>query len=273
MVGRIIQKTSISPKLAKDLIMTMAIWGNDYHYRLKNEREVVDFYAGKHVRFKDLIQQCRTYPGLIPFVENGMPPTSFMSISGGSGECAIVDLKTGENVFSIEEEGELTILDYWGKFHSADHMLNQSIESASFQDFQNALINGIASIESYINSKALEWNRNNPTSKININSRLSLDEKIDQWIPILLNGKTFEKGHNKNWSDYKLLKPIRDDVSIHPKKTASGISYRNLVKFQNLYRSGIAGLLIDLHKLFNERMPAKIIRRYYAPDTVYLEDL
>lgn len=265
MAARIIQKSMISPKATKELIMTMAIWGNDYNYRLTTEKEVSEFFQKKGINFRYLIQQCRNYSQSIPHVENLIGPT--YEVSDGV-KISKVDMGTDEAEFTVEGPGVFTTSDYWGKFANADHKLRNSIESASFQEFQNAVVIGMASIESYINYRAIEWNRKNPGNQIDITARISLDEKIDLWIPIILNGKEFVKGQNKHWSDYQLLKPIRDDIGIHSKKTASGSNYRDLVKFQNLYRSGIAGLLMDLHKLFDERMPAVIIRRYYAPEVV-----
>lgn len=268
MTSRISQKTMISPRAAKDLIMTMAIWGNDYNYRLKTEKEVSDFFARQGISISQLIAKCRVFSNAVPNVENLIGPTYHVS---AGAKIAKVNLKTNEEEFTVQGPGEYTTSDYWRKFDSADKSLKHSIESASYEEFQTALTKGIASIESYLTHRALEWNRNNPLNPIDLRTHLSLDEKIDQWIPIMLNGTQFNKGRSKSWSDYQLLKPIRDNIGIHAKQSASGINYQDLVKLQNLYRSGIAGLLMDLHKLFKERMPAVIIRRYYAPDVVYQE--
>jgi len=265
MAYEIIQKTSISKKSAKELIMTMAIWGNN-NYGLKTEREVIDFFRRRNINIGQLIEQCHTHPSHVPF-NNLIGPTWQAC---GEGQVAIVNSKAGEE-FAVYGPGEFTTSDYWGKFNSADQLLRKSIEFKSFQEFQNALINGMASIESYINYRAIEWNGTNPTIPIDIAGRISLDEKVDLWLPIMLNGKRFDKERNKKWSDYQVLKQIRDNTGIHPKQSVSQITYKDLVKLQNLYRSGIAGLLMDLHKLFNERMPVVIIRRYYAPDVVFQE--
>jgi len=70
----------------------------------------------------------------------------------------------------------------------------------------------------------------------------------------------------RNWRDFKELKKIRDHVFIHSKSASYGISFPDLAQKINLFRTGIAGILIQLHKLFKEPIPAKIIRTFFSPE-------
>ena len=62
------------------------------------------------------------------------------------------------------------------------------------------------------------------------------------------------------------MKKIRDTEHAHTKSPALQITYRELCKRLNIFRSGIAGLLLDLHILFGDRVPSKITKYAYHPD-------
>jgi hypothetical protein len=52
-----------------------------------------------------------------------------------------------------------------------------------------------------------------------------------------------------------------------------GANYRQLGELLNLFRSGVAGMLLDLHILFNDRATPAIILRYaHLPDVEYLTE-
>jgi len=240
--------------------MTMAIWGNDYNYNLKTEKEVVDFFSSRGIPFSELIKTTRTYSNNIPNVENLIGPN--WELHGCS--MARVDAN-GVEEYRVDGPGVYTVSHYWGQFETAESALQRAIAGSSYNEFQSAVVSGIASIESYVNYRALEWNKINSTAVLDLNARLSLDEKTDIWLPIMLQGKKMEKGL-KYWSDYMQLKSIRDNLAVHAKFSVSGINYFELAKLINLYRNGIAGSLIALHKLFSDRVPRVIIRRYYAPE-------
>lgn len=96
-------------------------------------------------------------------------------------------------------------------------------------------------------------------------NKISFEDKIDTWISLMTNGIKFNKGI-KYWEHFKRLQQIRDNLSIHAKSSGYSISYGDLASIINLFKTGIAGVLIQLHELFGERIPGAIIRGYYAPD-------
>ena len=91
------------------------------------------------------------------------------------------------------------------------------------------------------------------------------DDKINLWIPKMAKGKKLDKS-GVNWKDFRNLRSIRDNLAIHPKFSGHGISYSDLADKINSFRTGIAGLLIQLHILFDERIPGTIIRSAYSPN-------
>ena len=86
----------------------------------------------------------------------------------------------------------------------------------------------------------------------------------------MLEGKRLDKSR-LSWRNLKRLKTIRGDLAIHLKKSALGVSYQQLKEWLNLFRFGIAGLLIDLHLLFDEQLPCKIIRCAHSLDIRLVE--
>lgn len=84
----------------------------------------------------------------------------------------------------------------------------------------------------------------------------------------MTNGKKLDKG-NCYWSNFKILRSVRDNTTIHAKQSGYGISYDNIAELANLY---LSGLLIELHMLFNNPIPAIIIRNFYAPPVEVIED-
>ena len=96
---------------------------------------------------------------------------------------------------------------YWATFEAAKSARDRSVENASFADYQVAIVQGIASIEGYINHRVEIWNRQHPDNQL-IDSKQSIvrfDDKIDEWIPKMAEGKKFNKG-GVNWESFKLLR-------------------------------------------------------------------
>ena len=139
-------------------------------------------------------------------------------------------------------------------------------------DIRTCLSNGIASIDTYISHQVLLYNSDQPSEPL-IDSkerRVSQDTKIDEWMPKMLGGKRLDKSRT-NWQNFKRLRALRDELAIHIKQPTLGISDQQLGELLNLFRSGIAGLVVDLHLLFGEQVPSKIIRYAYLPDIKLVE--
>ena len=92
--------------------------------------------------------------------------------------------------------------------------------------------------------------------------KVSFDTKIDEWIPKMSGGRKLDRG-GRRWADFRALREFRDQAAIHLKGGGVGIEYAELCRLLNMFRSGIAGLLVDLHLHFSERIPCIIVRYAY----------
>jgi len=256
-----------------DMMLMMAKYGNHgYRQRFVSDADVKRFFKSKGHYWNNIVETCRKPTAVIPFLENLIGSTWRVS---GSAKAAIV---TGaatdkeKEITSVEGPGTLTASTYLQLFENTVDNLHRCMERASFGDFQSCASNGTASIEAYITHRAWIYNSQQPSELLvdNKENKVSFDTKIDEWIPIMSGGKRLDKSA-LNWNHFKRLLAVRDNLAIHVKTPAFGINDEELCELLNVFRSGIAGLLIDLHLLFNERIPCGIIRCAYLPDIKLVE--
>ncbi len=235
----------------------------------RSDADVKRNYSAQGGDFSRIVEDCRDYSKRIPLFENVLGST--WQVSNGA-TVSIEDHETGEETNVVKGPGLSALHGYLAIFESAVESINRAVDETSYTDFLSAAAQGVASIEAYINYRVNEWNKKHPDKQL-IDSRqkkVSLDTKIDKWIPIMNSGKRMDKG-GKTWHHYKILRGIRDDVLIHPKESGQGISLEDLADKINMFRTGIAKNLIQLHLLFDEKIPSKIIRSAFAPDVDVVE--
>ena len=102
----------------------------------------------------------------------------------------------------------------------------------------------------------------------NSTNKVPFNKKIDDWFPKMTGGKKLEKGGLK-FQDFAQLKSIRDDETVHPKTSGHVKSLREFAQTVDRFRTGIAGVLFDLHVMFSLPVPADIIRESLAADAVF----
>lgn len=256
-----------------DMILTMAKYGNHGHrQRFISDADVKRFFQLRGGYWDDLVQKCRNSEEIVPFLENLIGST--WKVSSGGKAAVVTDAATNKEkeITSVSGPGELTISTYLQLFENAVDNLNRCIDRASFGDFQPCVSNGIASIDAYIEHRVFLYNSANPSEQLidSKENKISQGTKFDEWIPKMSGGKVLDRSRS-NWSHFKRLRAIRDKLAIHVKEPAFSISYRELGELLNIFRSGIAGLLLDLHLIFGERVPCNIIRNKYLPDINLVE--
>lgn len=254
------------------MILMMAKCGNgSRNPKFVTDADVKRFFKASGYDWGDLIQTCRKQEEIVPLIENLIGST--WTVVGG--KAAIV---TGagtddeREIASVESPASLITSSYLQLFENAVDNFQRCMEHALFGDFQSCVSNGIASVDAYIAHRAWLCNAGHP-SELLMDSRetkVPQDTRIDEWIPKMSGGRKLDKG-GLNWNHFKRLRGIRDELAVHIKQPAIGITYQQLCEFLNLFRTGIAGLLIDLHFTFDERVPCKIIRYAYLPDVKLLE--
>ena len=84
----------------------------------------------------------------------------------------------------------------------------------------------VAAVENYINYRAQRWNFSHASQPLldSKSNKVSFDEKIDQWLPIMT-GKRLERD-GREWADFLALRKLRDDRAIHSKSGARESSTR-----------------------------------------------
>jgi len=55
---------------------------------------------------------------------------------------------------------------------------------------------------------------------------------------------------------FKDLKKLGYDEGVHPKEISAGVNLFELATLINKFKTGIAGLLVELHLLFKDRIPS-----------------
>jgi hypothetical protein len=268
MAYKLERKKKISSKQSNDLIMTIAKHSNidkNLWTKLRTDEDVKKFFEQEGKNFEELIEKCRNYYGKnVPLIEN-LAPSSFKVGIRGGGSISFIDNSTGKEQ-KREDAGEIIMSTYWSSYEEANDSLNRAVEYASFAHLQSAIEAGISSIEGYINYKAEQWNYKNSMNKLidSKEQRVRLEDKIICWTKTIT-GKDFDR-NTKCWSDFKELKLIRDNKRVHPKESSQSISHKDLAKLINRFSTGIAGMLVQLHLIFGDRIPRIIIRGYYSPN-------
>ena len=236
--------------------MTMAKRSNHHlellhKLSLKTDTDVAEFirsFTGGNGTLEAMVSHCRDYTQHVPIFENLLGSRLVM---GGR---------------------EIVTSAYRLLYEKASENLIRALDSVSFGDVQIAITSGISSIDAYVSHRADKWNAVNPDELL-IDSRdhkVSFDDKIDSWLPKMTGGLELDKSR-QNWTHFKILRGIRDNVMIHAKDPSYERSAQEIAEAINMFRTGIAGLLIQLHDLFDEKIPSMIIYDSFAPDVEVVE--
>lgn len=265
-------KAKISRRAAHDMIMLFAKHGNHFHSRhFRSDADVKRALARNGIDYEKLVMRCRDCHEAVPFFENLVGSTA-SSVGGAS--LARVNNETGAADLDTNGPGILVLYSYWAAFEVAVEARNRAVSKSSYTEFHTAIVHGTASIEGYVQSKTELWNKQHPENALldSTENKVRLDDKITQWIPVVTAGRKLDRG-SVEWNDFRTLRQIRDDLAIHPKSASYSISFSKLAEQVNLFRTGIARLLIKLHLLFDDPIPAIVIRAAYAPDIEVVPDI
>ena len=254
--------------MAKSLILVMAKYGNHYFCgNLHTEKDVRKYFKDQNAIFDKVVERCRDFNEPVPFIENFALST--WTVSGEGASVARINNGSGDLEQETEAPGELIMSVYWASFEHASQLFHQAIERASSMHFISAVTFGVASIEGYLKYRSEIWNKLHPDQQL-IDTKahsVRFEDKIKEWIPLMTGGKQLDR-RTRVWSDFLALQKIRDHQGIHPKQSGRAVSYHQLVNIMNKFRTGIAGFLVDLHILFDEKIPSQIIRVSFTPEIV-----
>jgi hypothetical protein len=252
----------------RKMVLAMALYGDHGHQLrcdLSNEARVKEFYTINGYNFEVVVEKAREWsPGLPPMVPI-FDVRRMNSFTLGGAPGSIAGIKTGGDDFLVKFEGEtghVVMSEYLDIFENAVAGLERSVEGNSHRAFLTAISDGIASIEGYINYQAVQIGAQQ--YKDCEQQKVSFETKINEWIPQITGGK-LDKG-GVNWIHHQELRRIRNDYQAHPKTPLYGIPYSEICRRINLFRTGIARLLFDLHRAFNRLVPGQVIQACFLPD-------
>ncbi|MCP3445813.1 hypothetical protein [Bradyrhizobium sp. CCGUVB14] len=250
------------------MIMMMAKCGNHPHPRPVTDTDVKKFYERNQVDFEKLVSNVRD-GGLVTFFENlAGPGFQSFSSSGAGIRSAVVD-STGREVAGFDGDGYLTLSPAWSRYETAERRIREALARDSIEDLIASAESGVAAVEGFIAERVQSWNGSHPEDLLidDASHKVPFNVKIEEWIPKMTGGKRIVKG-STNAQHFGQLKKFRDDFGAHIKSHAHAISSDRFVELVNRFRTGIAGMLIDLHRLFDMSVPSTLIREFYAADAL-----
>lgn len=261
----------------REMILTMGKHGNhNKHFErpFDTDDDVIAYFREQGYDFDGVVEACRKQDQSVPLVENLLtsewtgvaPPGGYLVIKDYRG-----DVLSG---FTDGGSGRMTMSTYWTRFERAVASFDRCLETSSYEDLLSSLSSGVSSIEGYIGGRVETHNRRHPDNRLvdSKQNKVSFDDKIKLWIP-RMSGEKFDKGKNRNWSDFKVLRSVRDQEDAHPKTSAYAHSFKDMGDLLNRFRGGIAGLLLDLCVHFGEKqVPTLVVRRAYLPKVRYVAE-
>jgi hypothetical protein len=268
-------KDKRSPKQARNLILTLALHGDHGYqskYYLGNEEGVKAFFRQHGYDFEVVVEQVRNRQSWVPILD--VRTFSSLTLGGAPGSHAAIRGPGDKEIVTFKgETGHVVFSEYMDIFEHAVEELNRSVErsninSKMYRDFLSSVSDGIASLEAYINYRADLIG--GPQFSDSKQQKVSFDDKIDLWIPEIT-GRKLDKG-GVNWNHFTQLRDLRDDFQAHPKAHVYGTPYTEICRRMNLFRTGVAGLLFDLHLALRSLVPSPVIHGYYLPDIRYVTE-
>jgi hypothetical protein len=223
-MGRFVVDEKRGRRETRGMVMSMGKYGNhNKHFErpFDTDDDVIAYLREEGFDFNRLVEACRHRDEHVPRVENlitsewtgGAPPGGYLVVRDERG-----DVLSG---FTDGGSGKMTTSTYWSRFERAASAFDRCLETTSYEDLLSCLSSGVSSIEAYIGGKVESHNRRRPGDELvdSKRSKVSFDEKIKLWVP-RMSGEQFDKGKNRNWSDFKVLRAVRDQEDAHPKTSA-----------------------------------------------------
>ena len=261
----------ISRKRAIEKITLMAVSGDHLiEPRPKSGTETALYFSAHGIDPIWLAEELRDCRKHVPHFENLLG--SAWSIVGNASVTSVTSDTHERLGKTVKGPGEFIDSTYTSLFETACKARDRAVEEDSYAEFLVALVQGLASIEAFINERAIVWNQKNPNAKLcdSRRDKVRFEDKVKLWIPAMTAGDEFDRGHSR-WGLVKELKKLRDGMNIHPKTIGHGISYTGFARQINWFRDGISSTLLELHRLFGRVVPAVVIRAAYMADAAVVE--
>jgi len=182
------------------------------------------------------------------------------------GEQSYAAIRQGDReVARIQgESGRFVLTQYQERFKDSGRNLERctSGEEANYGDLLSSFADGLASIEAFVNYMANPHLQRMPRGQDKL---VHLDFKLDFWIPLLSEGRSIDKS-GLSWQHFQEIRNIRNERQSHPKAGVYGVSDSAFCHQANLWRNGIALMLLYLHATTGRLAPPELVKRAHMPD-------
>ncbi len=235
------------------------------HYDLRIEEGVKRLLADRgYPDFDTLVEEVRPKDAVLPLETHLFSTGWNVNLPAGGGSYAAI--RDGyRDLARIEgESGRFVLSQYQERFRHSVRNLERCTtgEEADYGDLLSCFADGLASIEAFVNYKAEPHRQRLPRGA---EQNVALDFKLDNWIPLLSGGVRLDKSQ-KFWRDFGEIRDIRNERQSHPKAGVYGVSDSVFCKQLNLWRTGIALMLLALHTITGRLAPPELIKHAYLPE-------
>ena len=266
-----------TPSQAKAMLATQVRYGQGQahaweKYDLSNEEGVKKLLADAgYTNYRRLVEELRPKDAVLPLGTHvGWHGWEFKMPTGG-GSYSAIRHADGEELARIEgESGRFVVSQYQERFDDSVRNLQRctSGEEAHYGDLLSCFADGLASIEAFVNEIAQPHLDRLPRGQ---DEMVSLDYKLDEWIPLLSGGQRVDKSQLW-WRHFQEVRSIRNWRQAHPRASVYGIGDSTFCNQLNLWRNGVAIMLLYLHALTGRLAPPELVKWAYVPDIERIRD-
>lgn len=237
---------------------------------IRTEEELKQYYASSGYDYKREFEYSRQKDAILgPLtVHLDANMLSSMTVNLPPGGSYIAYGNPEEGFVRIQgDSGHIVGTPYLDNFNYAVKNLNRCTgeEEPDYRDLLSAFTSGMASIEAFLNQKMRPRLANPERDREEALRRADVETKVFDWLPQINGGHKVDKG-DRPWQDYVKLRHYRNEYHVHPKGQIYSVSSTKFCQRLNLFRTGIARFLLDLHALTGHGAPPEIPKYAYWPD-------
>lgn len=238
---------------------------------IRTEDELKRYYAAHGYDYRREFEYSRQKDAVISFLTVHLDADMFsrmkVNLPPGGGSYMAYGNPSEGFVRVQGDSGHIVGTPYLDSFDYAVKNLNRCIgeEEPDYRDLLSAFTSGMASIEAFLNQKMRPRLGGTESDREEALKRADVETKVFDCLPRLNGGYTVDKG-DRPWQDYVRLRHYRNEYHIHPKGQIYSVSLTEFCQRLNLFRTGIARLLLDLHALIGHGAPPELPKYAYWPD-------
>jgi hypothetical protein len=244
---------------------------------IRTEEELKQYYADHGFDYKKEFEYSRQKDAVISPLTVHLDADLFANMKVNlprGGQSYMAYGNPSEGFVRVQgDSGFIVGTQYIDSFDYAVKNLNRCTgeEEPDYRDLLSAFTSGMASIEAFLNQKMRpRINLPAPDREVALRNN-SVETKVFDWLLQLTRGHTVDKG-DRPWQDYVKLRHYRNEFHIHPKGQPYAVTTTEFCERLNLFRTGIARLLLDLHALTGHGAPPELPKYAYWPDIEIVDD-